>query len=154
MSTLLPAPGIPRANVGNKRGTGRALCEVGDCGRIVKGRGLCGRHYMRAYRHGDVTTGEGRYGSGWLRPDGYIETRRTGHVLATAHGFLLMHRLNLFDRIGFGPHRCHWCSTPINWGLGVGKGVLVVDHVDADRSNNQPPNLVPSCHPCNIRRSK
>ena len=59
-----------------------------------------------------------------------------------------MHRVVLFDKIGFGPHRCHWCARHVNWRAG-----LLVDHLDDDRQNNAPDNLVPSCNGCNIRRA-
>lgn len=65
-----------------------------------------------------------------------------------------VHRLVLWDTIGYGPHLCHWCGGPINWKPGgrTKPGVLTVDHVDKDDRNNDPSNLVPSCHPCNCRR--
>ena len=31
---------------------------------------------------------------------------------------------------------------------------LVVDHLDFDGLNNDPANLVPSCHPCNAGRTR
>lgn len=139
--------------MGNRRGQGRATCSVEGCGMVVKGRRLCGMHYMRARRHdGDVTAGEGRYGNGYTRSDGYVETRRTGHPLARANGHVLMHRVVLFDAIGPGPHPCHWCFAPVDWRHGVVADALIVDHVDRNRSNNDRANLVPSCNQCNTAR--
>lgn len=110
---------------------------------------------MRARRHdGDVTAGEGRYGNGYTRADGYVETRRTGHLLARFNGHVMMHRVVLFEVIGLGPHQCHWCLAPVNWTHGLMAGALVVDHVDRDRSNNDPSNLVPSCNHCNTARQE
>lgn len=144
-----------RANVGNKRGRGRAICTIEGCERIVKGRHLCEKHYMRAYRHeGDTAAGAGRYGNGSLASTGYIETRRKGHPLARAHNHVLMHRVVLFDKIGPGPHPCHWCQKPVDWEVGLSETALIVDHVDWDRANNDPDNLVPSCHRCNTGRRK
>lgn len=129
------------------------VCTVDDCYESVKGHGLCEKHYMRAWRHeGDVTAGEGRYGSGWPAK-GYVSTARTGHPLARAKGQVQMHRLVLFHEIGEGPHRCHWCHRSIAWTYGMVEWGLVVDHVDGDGSNNDPANLVPSCQRCNTWRA-
>ncbi|QAY13973.1 HNH endonuclease [Mycobacterium phage Colt] len=57
------------------------------------------------------------------------------------------HRIVLYDKIGPGTHPCHWCGKPVTWGEG-----LQTDHVDWDRLNNTPDNLVPSCRPCNFNR--
>lgn len=59
------------------------------------------------------------------------------------------------DKLGDapGPHRCRWCESLVDWAHGVDEGALVVDHLDHNRGNNDPSNLVPSCHPCNsVRR--
>jgi hypothetical protein len=34
----------------------------------------------------------------------------------------------------------------------AGRGDLIADHLDGDPHNNVLSNLVPSCHPCNVRR--
>lgn len=121
---------------------------------LVKGRGLCEKHYMRARRHdGDVTAGEGRYGDGWVSL-GYVRTAKTGHPLARAKGQVQMHRLVLFAVIGYGPHLCHWCRRPVTWSVGLPPFALVVDHLDGDPANNDPANLVGSCQPCNSRRQR
>jgi 5-methylcytosine-specific restriction endonuclease McrA len=70
-----------------------------------------------------------------------------GHPLADKRGRLLIHRLTLFNVIGPGVHPCHWCGTPVEWGT-----TLQTDHVNWDRRDNSPENLVPSCGPCNSRR--
>jgi hypothetical protein len=128
---------------------------VADCERQVKGNGLCEKHYMRAYRHaGDVTAGEGRYGKGYLTADGYVSTARTGHPLARSKGQVQMHRVVLFAKIGDGSHPCHWCGKTVAWGYHVSTDTLVVDHLDEDRANNAPENLVPSCSRCNTSRSR
>jgi len=55
------------------------------------------------------------------------------------------HRAVLYDEIGGGGHPCHYCGIVVYWQYD-----LVVDHVDEDKTNNSPANLVPSCTPCNI----
>lgn len=146
---------MERAQMGNKPYQGRAICSVDDCERVVKGRHLCEMHYMRAYRHGgDVHAGEGRYGGGYVTPDGYVLIGRTGHPLARAKGQVHEHRVVLYDAIGPGSHPCHWCGCTVEWGYGLGPSVLVVDHVDGVKTNNALSNLVPACNPCNTLREQ
>lgn len=80
-----------------------------------------------------------------------------GHPLAMKWGYVLEHRFVLYESIGPGSHPCHWCKATVSWGApGTGnrsKGVLVVDHMDGDKLNNDIGNLVPSCNGCNISRS-
>lgn len=77
-----------------------------------------------------------------------------------ARKIIYQHREVLFDAIGYGPHHCHHCGMDINWNIGNNRtarshpgwgGILVVDHLDHDRSNNALSNLAPSCQPCNLR---
>jgi hypothetical protein len=70
---------------------------------------------------------------------------------------VLTYRLVLYDRIGDGPHRCHWCGREVNWttggdGRGCPDGALAVDHLDNDIQNHSPDNLVVSCNNCNALR--
>lgn len=60
----------------------------------------------------------------------------------------------LFDAIGPGEHPCHWCGWPVSWDVVYRAGsdvlaerweALIADHLDGDRANNDPANLVPSC---------
>lgn len=65
-------------------------------------------------------------------------------------GVLAEHRKVLYNRIGPGPHLCHWgCGRALRWG---GLKGTVADHLDGDITNNTPDNLVPSCNMCNIHR--
>jgi hypothetical protein len=81
---------------------------------------------------------------------------RPGHPLSDRNGYVGEHRAVLYDRIGPGPHHCHWCGTEVNWmpGSGARRGALVVDHLDNDAFNNADANLVPACQPCNGTRGR
>lgn len=87
---------------------------------------------------------------GWyLNRAGYCYlTGQQEHPLAI-RGAVAEHRKVLYDKIGPGPHPCHWCRKMLYWG---GHDGICVDHLDDDKSNNDPENLVPSCSPCNSLR--
>jgi hypothetical protein len=132
------------------------MCEIEGCGRPKRSStaAWCSRHYFRWYRHGDPLaikyTSEPR-----LATNGYLEQVRRGHPLAR-HGrqqVVLVHRAVLFERIGPGPHPCHWCASIVRWDAPrMAADQLVADHLDFDRLNNNPGNLVPSCNSCNAGR--
>ena len=86
------------------------------------------------------------------RKSRYLRIIDRGHVLAHSDGRVYMHRAVLYDKIGLGEHVCHWCGKQVVWN---GKGIqnLVVDHLDFDKWNNKPENLVPSCRICNSERA-
>lgn len=79
-----------------------------------------------------------------------------GHPLAGKTGLVALARLILYDKIGPGPHPCHWCDTPVEWmpGRGLAEGALLADHLDHDPENNAPENLVPACNRCNAHRTR
>jgi hypothetical protein len=81
-----------------------------------------------------------------------ILTGQQEHPLAQDNHQLGEHRAVLYDKIGTGLHLCHWqCGTLLTWGEGQNDGIHV-DHLDGDRLNNDPENLVPACWLCNFRR--
>lgn len=85
-----------------------------------------------------------------ISPAGYVDLHmQQGHPLSRSGGLLGEHREVLYDKIGPGPHPCHWCGKLLDWG---GLGGIIADHLDGDRINNDPENLVPSCSPCNTGR--
>ena len=101
----------------------------------------------------------GQEADGCYIQDGYrVLTGLQGHPLARrtrgfrGRGEVMEHRKVLYDAIGPGPHLCHWgCGKSLGWG---GIGGIIVDHLDDDRLNNSPENLVPSCNHCNMYRAK
>lgn len=86
----------------------------------------------------------------YITKEGYITLRyQYDHPLASDTGELLEHRKILYEKIGPGEHECWWCGKLLVWG---GSGGIHADHLDDDRANNAPENLVPSCKPCNGKR--
>ena len=64
-----------------------------------------------------------------------------------------VHRVILLESIGPGTHPCHWCGRLVDWDAPRNaRNSLLVDHLDQDRENNDPSNLVPSCQMCNSSR--
>lgn len=82
----------------------------------------------------------------------YRRIKAPEHPLADKDGCLRIHRLVLFNKIGYGVHKCNWCRKDLTW-LGP-NDKIVVDHLDDDGWNNEPENLVPSCRNCNSNRAK
>lgn len=72
------------------------------------------------------------------------------HPIAMADGKIYTHRMVLYEKLGAGQHPCHWCGKHLVW-VGAGSK-LVSDHLDANKWNNEPDNLVPACTHCNRAR--
>ena len=124
-------------------------CAIDGCSKTPRSQTAdwCPMHYHRWYRHGDPTVTL-LTGKPWKGTHGYLVGRRRGHPIADKNGDVFIHRMVLFDKIGYGPHWCHWCGRHVQW-----RASLDADHVDANRLNNDPANLVPSCRWCNRSRS-
>ena len=74
-----------------------------------------------------------------------------GHPLAQADGKAYKHRVVLYEKIGDGNHDCHWCAKKIGW-FAERDEKIVSDHLDGDKWNNSPENIVASCWSCNLFR--
>ena len=82
--------------------------------------------------------------------------RAPTHPLAPPSGMVAECRMILYDKLGPGPHPCHWCGALLQWrpGQGLVPDALLADHLDWDIHNNDPANLVPSCNSCNAHRTR
>ena len=127
-------------------------CIVPGCGkppRTAKAE-WCKMHYHRWYRHG--STDKVSVGISKRRPRRYKRIAAAGHPLADKYGRAYAHRVTLYDMIGPGEHRCHWCSALVKWAPKGTPGELHPDHINGDGGDNRPENLVPSCRGCNTAR--
>lgn len=97
-------------------------------------------------------------GAGCLRlmlaEKSYVNLYDPTHPLAVGVGVVGEHRAVLYSLIGPGVHPCHWCKKSVVWGKRCAGGTLMVDHLDGNQKNNDPSNLVPSCHGCNVMRGR
>lgn len=130
------------------------LCAIEGCGRLTHARGWCRAHYARWRATGDV--GADRPIIDGTSPiKGYRWMTARGHPLAHADGRVREHRYVLYECIGPGEHPCHWCGAVVSWAVVFpAVGALVTDHLNWDRSDNRPENIVASCGPCNSHRWK
>lgn len=129
-------------------------CDAPDCAKPPTEGRYCSVHRARLTRLGafDLPERAGRYKT----ENGYILVKADGHPLANSKGWAFEHRLVLFAKIGPGPHECHWCGLSVYWERSYGDkcpDALVTDHVDEDKENNDPGNVVQSCPRCNLARS-
>jgi hypothetical protein len=127
-----------------------AICVIEGCGEPrFRHRGrikssYCGNHRWRKSKYGDpLAAGKDR----------------RGRISVDHHGYEIQyqqkrHRLVLLAKIGPGEHPCHWCKRVVTWDKSApaDEDGLVVDHLDNNKRNNDPANLVPSCTACNTSR--
>jgi hypothetical protein len=85
-----------------------------------------------------------------FKQNGYVVVIDHGHPLADFRGRVPQHRKVMFDLFDGGPLKCSFCDLVLpfrtgrkqagqeNWGIEI-------DHIDADRTNNDILNLAPVC---------
>ena len=81
-------------------------------------------------------------------------TVNPGHpLLAFGQHRIFEHRAVLWEKYGPGSHPCHYCGQSLDWlpGQMTRDGKITTEHLDGDRGNNDPTNLVVACHGCNVR---
>lgn len=123
-------------------------CKIEDCGKHAnrKGHQLCEAHYGRFRRNGTFDVRPPVVESS--HSGGYILDHVDGHPLCTPGGgnVVFQHRRIYYDIHGVGPFQCNWCAERITW------ADLHVDHLNEDKKDNAPDNLVVSCGVCNQQR--
>lgn len=127
------------------------VCSIKSCDQPSRTRngGTCEKHYARYRRTGKYDAPV--FGAWAETQHGYVARLDRDHPAAAPSGYVYQHRAVLFDAIGAGSHKCHWCGREVAW-RAEGSRKLVVDHLDGDKKRNEPGNLVPSCHRCNSTR--
>lgn len=127
------------------------ICREAGCTRPSRTRRgwMCNAHYQQGRKKGTL-----RDTSPIVRKTshGYLYMFDKTHPIASDSGHLYLHRKILWDEIGIGWHKCHWCPKEVSWITNLRGQKLVVDHIDNDPANNALDNLVPSCHSCNYGR--
>lgn len=123
-------------------------CSVdGCCNQATRVKhGLCEMHFYRLRRTGGLSLRKLQYRVQSKR--GYIRIREPDHPLADANNTVYEHRFVYHQHHGEGPFLCHWCGKIVTW------FDMDVDHLDDDKSNNSPENLVASCPKCNRLRGQ
>jgi hypothetical protein len=128
------------------------ICTIVGCTRPIHGNGLCNLHRSRLARTG-MTDAPIRKS---LASKRYKLVKRPGHPLAhaTTHR-VYEHRAVLFDQVGMGWVPCFWCGNPVKFSTEHPQppDALITDHLDHDRHNNAPTNVMPACNSCNCARS-
>jgi hypothetical protein len=123
----------------------RARCSISDCDRVTKSYGLCQLHLRRKRR--GLPSNYSRPISAAKR---YLLKSLPGHPLADRLGRVYVHRLVLFQSIGWMSVPCFWCARAVSFG----DRTLIPDHLDHNRQRNALSNLVPSCNSCNAGRTR
>lgn len=128
-------------------------CQVPGCDKEARTAvgALCEMHYCRRRRNGSFDPPQPYVTSIKRNPAGYAFIKDRQHPLAVKNGTVYVHRMVLYERLGEGTHQCHWCKIDVVW-RGHGPHKLVADHLDGNKLNNEPHNLVASCHKCNSTR--
>jgi hypothetical protein len=121
-------------------------CAVEGCEKPLKQREYCKMHYTRLYRTGSLDLIAKTIPQFIEQSGGYLLEHAPDHPLTRKGKRVYAHRKAMYDARGAGPFPCHWCGASVTW------DDLHVDHLDEDKHNNNPNNLVPSCPSCNKKR--
>ena len=121
-------------------------CKTEGCDKPAEriGAGLCEACYGRLRRTGSTAKRSPRYR--YATRAGYVKLLIPGHPLADSDGLVMEHRKVMYDMLGPGPQTCFWCGVTLEWPKAV------VDHLNEDKQDNRPENLVVACNNCNRAR--
>lgn len=125
-------------------------CTVGGCNMLPRSlySPYCEMHYGRLRRNGTLLNVRKPPSPKLEHSHGYITVPHNGHPVSTGkvHKREYQHRIVYYDEHGAGPFHCHWCNKAVTW------DDLHVDHLNDDKQDNRPENLVASCPICNQKR--
>lgn len=123
------------------------FCCVHKCKNEVRSRNnpYCEKHYGRVRRGVSLNDDEPpmhRY----ISSAGYVILKKSNHPLAMKGGNVFEHRLVAYETHQGVCPGCFWCGLGLDWERAV------IDHLDENKENNTPSNLVVACSPCNRAR--
>lgn len=97
---------------------------------------------------------EANEGHLYTETSGYVKYVGFNHPAASPSGLTGYHRIVLWDKLSGKDAPCNWCGRQLYWSKSYPKhqDALITDHVDTNKQNNDPSNLVPSCGKCNVSR--
>jgi predicted nucleic acid-binding Zn ribbon protein len=137
-----------RGRLGKERAAAKARpkCSVAGCGKPAfrVSYGLCECCYGRLRRNG--TTAPPPPPKYRYKTRGYFKLLRPSHPLADKYGYVLEHRAVVYEATGATCPDCYWCGVALVWAQ------VSVDHLNEDKADNRPENLVVSCCDCNRMR--
>lgn len=104
-------------------------------------------HYGRLRRNGNLDGRKPRKDK-YQHSHGYLVKAVDDHPLETpgSHGYVYEHRVVFYQTFGAGPFECHHCGGRVTW------DDMHVDHLNDEKDDNRPENLVASCARCNQKR--
>ena len=103
-------------------------CSVADCNNLAAARTLCKKHWYRWKANGDPLVTVRQYGvKRRIAYNGYVHVYKPDHPLAYSNGYVALHRMVMHD-------------------LGYDLTGFHVHHVDHDKTNNDPSNLMVLTH--------
>lgn len=95
-------------------------------------------------------------GHTYEQPTGYVTHIGFEHPISNPSGVTPYHRIVLWDKLSGNDAPCNWCGKQLYWSKSYRDSptdALIVDHLNEVKNDNRPENLVPSCGPCNTKRS-
>ena len=105
------------------------------------GSGICNTCYYRIQRTGNYIKPKPKYR--YKTGASYIKLLSPEHELADSNGNVFEHRKVAYEKYGSGIQGCFWCGESLKWEK------VVIDHLNENKQDNRPGNLVISCNKCN-----